>query len=85
MWESGASPFAYARLALLDALHAHLADELRRRAAGKGMPIVTVADHADIARSHMFRILNGESSPTLQVLNKLAEALDCEVRDLMPE
>lgn len=43
-----------------------------------------LADHAGIARSHLRRILSGESSPTVATLAKLGEALGVEARELLP-
>jgi transcriptional regulator with XRE-family HTH domain len=42
-----------------------------------------LADRAGIGRSHLWRLLNGEASATLDVVDKIAVALDVISIDLL--
>jgi transcriptional regulator with XRE-family HTH domain len=66
-------------------LRAVLARRLRAVASDKGIPLTHLADRAGIGRSHMWRILNGEASATLDVVDKLASALDLPPLALLDE
>lgn len=64
-----------------------VADNLRRFAADRELPLAHLADHAGIGRTTMWRILDpndtGASDPRLGTLEALAEALDVDVVDLL--
>ncbi len=47
------------------------------------MSLNRLADFAGISRRHLARILNGEQSPTVVMLEKIAGALDLDVVDLV--
>lgn len=55
-----------------------LARRLREVAAERGVALTHVADRAGIGRSHMWRLLNAEASPTLDAVEKIADALDID-------
>jgi transcriptional regulator with XRE-family HTH domain len=42
-----------------------------------------LADFAGLSRAQMSRILNGQQSPTLRTLQKIAEALELDLRLLL--
>jgi transcriptional regulator with XRE-family HTH domain len=44
-----------------------------------------VADRAGVGRSHLWRLLNGEAAATLDVVDKLAVALEVSALDLLTE
>jgi transcriptional regulator with XRE-family HTH domain len=67
-----------------DALHRHVAAQIRALAERRGMSLNKLADFAGISRSHLGRLLRGAHSPTLEMLAKIAAALDAELRDLLP-
>lgn len=48
----------------------------------QGMSAKKLADRSGISRTHILRIENGWSSPTLRCLCRLADALDVEVGEL---
>lgn len=48
----------------------------------KGMSIRELAKRAGIAKSYMQRIEAGESSPSLEVMCRIAKALDVPITDL---
>lgn len=48
----------------------------------KGMSIRELAEKAHVPRSTLSRIENGETSPRIDVLEKLAIALDVRISDL---
>jgi transcriptional regulator with XRE-family HTH domain len=64
-------------------LRSVLARRLREVAAEKDMALTHIADRAGIGRSHMWRLLNGESAATLDVVDKLAVSLDVPAVDLL--
>lgn len=66
-------------------LRAVLARRLRTVAADKGIAMTHVADRAGIGRSHLWRLLNGEASATLDVVDKLAGALEVASAELLVE
>jgi transcriptional regulator with XRE-family HTH domain len=65
-------------------LHRQLAATIRGHLTRRGWEQYRLADHAGSGRSHLSRLLNLQQSPTLTTLEKLADALDVSVRDLLP-
>lgn len=61
-----------------------IADRIRTRARKKGLSIERLADHAGISRSMMWDVLACKHSPNVTWLLKVAETLECKVRDLIP-
>ncbi len=57
--------------------------QVRRIAKGKGLSVNKLADFAGISRGYLSRLLRAEQSPTLDTLEKLADALDVEVKELV--
>src|ERR1039458_6083997 len=55
---------------------------LRELREAKGLSQRDVEDRAGLFRCHVSRIENGHVSPTLPVLERWAEALDVELREL---
>jgi transcriptional regulator with XRE-family HTH domain len=55
---------------------------LREWRMRRGYSIQEWADRARVSRMTVFRIESGRSSPTVAVLEKLAQALEIAVRDL---
>jgi transcriptional regulator with XRE-family HTH domain len=51
----------------------------------QGVAQETLANLADIERSHMGKIERGEHMPTLAIILKIARALGCSAADLMTE
>ena len=51
----------------------------------QGVAQETLANFADIERSHMGKIERGEHMPTLAIILKIARALGCSAADLMAE
>jgi len=62
-----------------------LSRRLREVAAERGIALTHVADRAGIGRSHMWRLLNGEASATLDIVDKIADALGVASVDLLSE
>lgn len=48
----------------------------------RNMSIRTLAEKSGVAKSHIQKIEAGEASPSLEVMCKLAEALNCEITEL---
>jgi len=48
----------------------------------RNMSIRTLAEKSGVAKSHIQKIEAGEASPSLEVMCKLAEALDCSLLEL---
>ena len=51
----------------------------------QGIALTHVADRAGIGRSHMWRLLNGEASATLDAVDKLAAALNVAAVELLDD
>jgi len=66
-----------------DAVHRRIARNIRARAEERGIPITHLPDRAGVSRSTMFGVLKGDVSPTVRWLKQLADALDCDVADLV--
>lgn len=64
-------------------LESVLARRLREVAKRKGLALSHVADRAGLARSYMWRLLDGSSSATLDALQRLADALEVEPISLL--
>jgi transcriptional regulator with XRE-family HTH domain len=62
-----------------------LARRLRELAAERGLALTHLADRAGVGRSHMWRLLNGEAAATLDVVDKIAAALDVPALDLLDD
>jgi transcriptional regulator with XRE-family HTH domain len=62
-----------------------LARRLREVAAKRGIALTHVADRAGIGRSHLWRLLNGEAAATLDVVEKIAAALDVLPLELLSD
>jgi transcriptional regulator with XRE-family HTH domain len=60
-----------------------LARRLRELSTERGIALTHLADRAGIGRSHLWRLLNGEAAATLDVVDKLASALDVASLDLL--
>ncbi len=67
-----------------DALHRAVAARIRDLAERRKLSLNKLADFSNISRSHLARILNGESSPSLVVIARIASALEVDARDLLP-
>ena len=62
-----------------------LARRLREISAEKSLPLSHVADRAGVARSYLWRLLDGKSSGTLDVVQRIADVLECEPLELLVE
>ena len=62
----------------------HVADEIRRRAGDHNLSIERLADAAGVSRSMMWAVLSCAHSPNISWLVKVANALQCRPRDLLP-
>jgi transcriptional regulator with XRE-family HTH domain len=66
-------------------LRSVLARRLRAVAAEQGVALTHLADRAGIGRSHLWRLLNGEAAATLDVVDKIAGALDVPSLELLDD
>ncbi len=66
-------------------LEAVLAKRLRELAEFHEIPLSHLADRAGIARSYLWRLLDAESSATLDLIQRLAAVLDEEPLDLLTD
>jgi HTH-type biofilm formation transcriptional regulator len=65
-----------------DDLHRRLArriDDLRKR---KGWSINRLADFAGMSNGYLWKLLHGQKSPTVRMLQRIAGALDTDVPSL---
>ncbi len=65
-------------------VHRFLADEVRRRAAEKGLTIEELARLSEVGASHMWAVLAGTSSPTVKWLVAVSKTLGCRASKLIP-
>ena len=69
----------------MDALHRKFVRRVRLLMQRKRLSLNRLADFSGIGRGGLSENLAGKSSPTLRTLGRIAEALDVEVRDLLPD
>ncbi len=67
-----------------NALHRHIASRIRTLAEKRGVSLNKLADFAGVSRRQLGRILKCEVSPSVATLEKIAGALEVELRDLLP-
>lgn len=66
-------------------LHRQVGRRIAKLALERCLSMNHLADFAGLSRSYVSAILRGRKSPTLRTLEKLADALDVDVRDLFPD
>ena len=64
-------------------LRARVANRIRELASRRKLQIIELADRAEVSRAHLFAVLAGRKSPTLDFLNRLANALDYDPHELL--
>ena len=64
-------------------LRAVLAENIRAAAEAKGFTVTSAADFAAVSRSQMFDVLAGKTSPTVDWICKVANALDVPPHELL--
>ena len=64
-------------------LQRRLARRIRDLAKERGIPLTHLADQSGTSRSHLWNILNGTRSPTLEWMARIAAALDVDTADLL--
>lgn len=62
----------------------HSPETVRRKRIEAGLKQIDLARQAGISKPHMSSIEHGRVNPSPPVLGRLAEALGCEISDLMP-
>ena len=60
-----------------------LARNIRAFARKKKVTLTRLADFAGVGKSQLFRVLSGETSPSLRWIVKVADALDVEPWQLL--
>lgn len=66
-------------------LATRLARNCRARRASMKISQAELSKRAGVAASHLSHIENGRGNPTLEILETIAEALDCSVVDLLSD
>ena len=61
-----------------------VAEAIRTRAERKGISLRALAEEAGTSRGYMDKVVACQSSPTVDWLCKVADALGCHPRDLLP-
>ncbi len=64
-------------------LHARVVARIRERCKAQSLTTIQLADQAGVSRSHLFSILAGEASATLDYLARIAEGLGCDPYELL--
>ncbi|MFD9107178.1 helix-turn-helix domain-containing protein [Streptomyces bottropensis] len=59
--------------------------KVRRKRIEAGLTQIALAAEAGVSTAHMSSIERGGRGASPKVLKRLAEALDCEIVDLMPK
>lgn len=57
---------------------------LRRRRVAARLSVTTLAGMAGCSVSYLWQLENGDYSASPELLGQLADALDCDITDLMP-
>jgi transcriptional regulator with XRE-family HTH domain len=60
-----------------------IGNNIRTKRIEKGMSQQELADHADIAKSSVQRIENGEMNPTILMLQKISSMLETDLTELI--
>ena len=60
-----------------------LAKNIRSLARGRRMPMIGLAQRAHVSRAQLYAVLSASSSPSLDWLCRIAEALEVEPHDLL--
>ena len=60
-----------------------VAERIREKAAARKLGLNELADAADVSRPHLYAVLAGKRSPTIEWLTKVSTALGCEVYELL--
>jgi DNA-binding phage protein len=68
----------------VDGMHREMARRIQQAAKRKGWSVNQVADFSGLGRGSLSEIMRARRSPTLRTLRKIADALDVDVRDLVP-
>lgn len=58
------------------------AEEIRQR---KGLSIQALADQIGMGRPQLSQLLHGKNSPTLETMERIADGLGVDVRELLNE
>jgi len=66
----------------VDELQRRMVTRIRELAEKRNIPVTHLPDRAGVARSHFWEVLNGNRSPTLKWMGKVAKALGADVNDL---
>ena len=61
-----------------------VAEAIRTRAERRGVSLRALAEQAGTSRGYLDKVMACQSSPTVDWLCKVAEALGCQPRDLLP-
>jgi len=67
-----------------DAVHQEIAKRIDRVLKRKGWSRNKLADFAGIGRGSLSELMNGNKSPTIRTVLKIADALEIDLRDLVP-
>jgi transcriptional regulator with XRE-family HTH domain len=67
----------------MDEIHQRLVSQIQNLAQQRGITLSHLPDYADVGRSHYWEVLKGRSSPTLEWIKKVADALGVDVGDLL--
>jgi transcriptional regulator with XRE-family HTH domain len=65
-------------------MHREMARKIQQAAKQRGWSVNQVADFSGLGRGSVSEIMRGRRSPTLRTLRKIADALEVDVRDLVP-
>ncbi|HZP66399.1 MAG TPA: helix-turn-helix transcriptional regulator [Rudaea sp.] len=68
----------------MDDFHRAVAERIRALIRKRKLSQNVLADLAGVGRGQMTAILRAKASPTLRTLKKIADALEVDVRDLLP-
>lgn len=67
-----------------DNFETRYSDNLKRELYARGMTAYELAQDSEVSKSYIYKILSNENSnPSIQCLTALANALGCDITDLI--
>lgn len=60
-------------------------DKIKAYMIKKGIEPKELADRLDISLSYLYKVLANKSTPSQAIIKKLAEVLECDIEELVPE
>lgn len=66
----------------VDEARLRVATQIREHCARRGLTVQALAERAGTSRGYLYAVLNGEKSPTVDWLARIADALGVDMHEL---